>query len=1004
MKVAEQVCRSCGVELTAGAIEGFCQRCLAAVAFGQDNPDSARPDAPLVRRLGDYELLEEIGRGGMGIVYRARQIGLGREVALKLLRGGPFASAKEIHRFRREATAAAGLRHPNIVAVHEVGEAEGHLFFSMDLVQGPTLADLTRETPLDPRRAARYTRSIAQAISVAHARGILHRDLKPLNVIIDSEDQPRVTDFGIARRLDLQDATITQRIVGSPSYIPPEQADPQLGPPTIASDVYSLGALLYHLLVARPPFTGATITATLTQVLDVDPIPPRRLNPSVPRDLETICLKCLHKDPARRMPSAMALAEDLSAFLENRPIKARPVSILEKFVLWVRRRPAIAGLTAALGLALALGASGVVWEWRENQTNLYAADLHVASEAIRVGDLGRARDLLAEHVPRNDGDFAWRFLNAEAVGDPRTVLGFHPWIVCAVAWSSDGRWLLSGSVGSGTIGADIRLWDMLSDSPEGPIITTNGVRQLAWFPDNRRFLASHFDGRVRIWDAFTRTELASYTGRSAQLSADGRYLLTCEAEPFGWDKLAPSGPVTRRNLESGTMVSLPEARLAALAPSGRFVALTDFKDSITIRDAESGELLCSLDGGGPLWTLVFSPDEKALAATGFTTDVRLWRLDGKDPRPLRLQGHTLNTWSAAFSPDGTRLVTTASDQTLRVWNVSDGSALNVLRGHGSEVWCAAFSPDGERIASGGKDRAVIVWSESSSFGPPDYKSFPDTRPVISADAQWLITQSPENPELTVVYDTRAAGPPRHVFAGQPLAVDDERGQWLSRRSGFEMEWMRLSDLEPERRIELANDPDEPAPEWWTASSGGEFIAGMARTGRVSLWNARSGARTRSMVVKDALPSSLQLSPDAHWLAITAGEQGFWLCSLEKGSARRLKTHKDQGKWAAFSPDNQVLATASVDATIKLWNVASGRELATLHGHRTEVTAVAFAPDGEILASCESGLGLRLWHLPTRREIAVIDLPEVADWLEFSSNDRALAVGTTGGRVRLLAAP
>ena len=248
MAANETKCLRCGVALSAGAIEGFCQRCLAVVAFADGGEEeSASLTGARPSRLGAYELIEEIGRGGMGVVYRARQLGLDREVAVKVLRHGPFAEAKAVARFRREAAAAAGLRHPNIVAVHEVGEADGHAFFSMDLVRGQTLADLTRGGPMEANRAARYVHAIAEAVASAHAHGILHRDLKPANVIIDADDQPRVTDFGLAKRLDIDDATVTQQVVGSPGYMPPEQADPQRGRLTVASVVNGLGALLYHL-------------------------------------------------------------------------------------------------------------------------------------------------------------------------------------------------------------------------------------------------------------------------------------------------------------------------------------------------------------------------------------------------------------------------------------------------------------------------------------------------------------------------------------------------------------------------------------------------------------------------------------------------------------------------------------------------------------------------------------------------------------------------------------
>jgi serine/threonine protein kinase len=266
----------------------------------------------LPRAFGDYELLEEIARGGMGIVYRARQVSLDRIVAVKMLLFGPLSSPEFVKRFRAEASVAASLQHPNIVAIHDVGVCQGQQYFAMDYVEGQSLAKLLANGPLPARRAASYLKPIAEAIHYAHERGILHRDLKPSNVLIDVNDQPRVTDFGLARRLEGDsELTATGMVLGSPNYVPPEQAVGKRGKVSRRSDVYSLGAMLYHLLTGRPPFVGEALTDTLEQVLNAEPVSPRLLNPSVPRDLETICLKCLEKAPDKRYTTAQALADEL---------------------------------------------------------------------------------------------------------------------------------------------------------------------------------------------------------------------------------------------------------------------------------------------------------------------------------------------------------------------------------------------------------------------------------------------------------------------------------------------------------------------------------------------------------------------------------------------------------------------------------------------------------------------------------------------------------------------
>ena len=389
---------------------------------------------PLVtpRAFGDYELLEEIARGGMGVVFRARQKSLNRIVALKMIMGGPLASAAAIQRFRAEAQTVASLQHPNIVAIHEIGEHEGQPFFSMDYVKGQNLAGLLRDGPLPARRAAGYVKIIAEAVEFAHRQGILHRDLKPSNVLIDPFDQPRITDFGLAKRLNtdhrslvtdhskgagrsdqssvtsdqLSDLTVSGQVLGSPNFMAPEQAQGrqrEVGP---ASDVYSMGALLYHLLTGRPPFQAATLTEVLRQVVATEPAAPRLLNPSIPRDLETICLKCLEKEVQRRYPTARELAEDLGQFLQDQAIRARPVSAAGKAWKWCRRQPVRAGLIGALALVFVLGLTGVLSQWRRAKAgeliarqNAYAADMKEVQRALEDSDLGRARELLNRHRP-----------------------------------------------------------------------------------------------------------------------------------------------------------------------------------------------------------------------------------------------------------------------------------------------------------------------------------------------------------------------------------------------------------------------------------------------------------------------------------------------------------------------------------------------------------------------------------------------------------------------------
>jgi predicted Ser/Thr protein kinase len=494
-------------------------------------PSSASHEAP--RYFGDYELLEEIARGGMGVVYRARQTSLERIVGLKMILAGQFASKQIIQRFRGEVTAAALLQHPNIVAIHDVGIHDGQHYFSMDYVEGQNLSQLVGIRPLAPAKAARYLKLIAEAIHYAHQQGILHRDLKPSNVLVDASDQPRITDFGLAKRLDGDSSiTMTGQMLGSPNFMPPEQASTQRGKVDRHSDVYGLGAILYHLLTARPPFQAESFESVINQVLNTEPVSPRLLNSSVPPDLETICVKCLQKEPSARYQSAQELADELGRFLRNEPIEARPVSRAERAWRWCRRNPALTSVGVSLVLVFALGFTGTLWQWRRAmhnaqaeakqrlraEENLYYADMHGAETALDYdGDLGRARELLQAHRPRaGQSDlrgFEWRLLWQRCRGDDLYALrGYSNW-VNALKFSPDGDTLATRSLDN-----HLKVWDLTTRTER---YTITNVTTLGGFTtDGQEFVLRHGRslGQTLRSQHWTHTSLARESGGSGRVA------------------------------------------------------------------------------------------------------------------------------------------------------------------------------------------------------------------------------------------------------------------------------------------------------------------------------------------------------------------------------------------------------------------------------------------------------------------------------------------------------
>ncbi len=1042
----EMICSRCGSPLAHDRLAGQCPRCLAALAFG----DADAPESGSFFRAGDYTFLRELGRGGMGIVYEAVQGKLNRRVAVKLLPGGGLARPESLRRFRGEAEAVARLRHPRIVTVYEVGELEGQPFLAMELIVGPSLAELVQAQPLAPRRAVRYVRLVAEAIAHAHAAGVLHRDLKPSNILLDADDQPRVTDFGLAKLLDsAADLTRTGEVLGSPNYLPPEQVAG--GPVGVAGDVYSLGAILYQLLTARPPFAADSVAATLQQVMQREPASPRLLNAAVPRDLETICLKCLHKEPGRRYAGVAELAAELARFEAGEPIQGRPVARTERLLLWCRRKPALAGVTMALTITALAGLVGVLSQWRraevsraETARHLYAADVAAAASAMKDGNLGRARELLVRHLPgRAEGrarawreagavyseatEFAGRLLWARCQGDDLAILGTHPWIVTCVAVSPDGRWAASGSQDQPDDRTHcLKLWRLPGADPgqisERTLGALNTIWSVAFTADSRTLVSSGVNG-VRFWDVATgalRSEFPDLPGQ--ELALAGGVVVASPNHPF-FSSTALE-PLQVLDLETRTVRPLAiRGRHPALSPDGRQLAVLDSGRNLRLHDLATERLLATVATNHLVFRLRFSPDGTRLAAAGQMTAAKVWNLAAPGSAPLVFRSPH-NVWDAAFTPDGVTLVTAGSHQQLEVWDAATATPRGVLSGHDNEVWTVAATRDGRQLISGGKDQTVRLWPVAASRDAPAVPAWRYARPQFSPDGRHLLTYSQTNWQgAALVWKLPAVGSgpqskPRRTGAvsGYPRGFAPDATNLLFFRSDrAALDWRAAGSGEVIRSVELAGAPTQLVLSEFALAGDARSFACPDETGAFGRWSTEDGRLLRRW--EDAELAGLIRKefaggkrPNRLFRGFAAGRTGRWLAvgpfgayagvlvDFESGTAVRLRGHRDDIAALAFSPDDRLLATGSVDGTIRVWEVPSGRFVTELPGHLESVEAVAFSPDGQTLASVNPGIEVTFWHLPTRRELARLPHPEAGYHVAFSPDGRRLALSATAGNL------
>jgi eukaryotic-like serine/threonine-protein kinase len=1007
-------------------------------------PDQATTYVRPIRRFGDYELLSEIARGGMGVVFRARQVGLNRMVALKTIVGGTLASSAQVERFKTEAEAAANLDHPNIVPIYEVGEHDGEHYFSMRLVEGGSLEQRLDQYALpggsgdrSPRtraelkerqqRIARLMVTIARAVHHAHQRGILHRDLKPANILLDAQGEPLITDFGIAKPLT-SDGRWTQSIMvmGTPSYMAPEQAAGarQL---TTAADIFSLGAILYHLLTRRLPFSGATPVETLQRVMYQEPAAPHAVNADVDRDLETICLKCLNKDPDRRYSSAEALADDLARWLSGEPITARPVGQAERVWRWCRRKPALATLWLGLATAILAGAvvSTALWRRAEGtattlRESLFAADLGVAVQAWEAGSVARARELLERQRPRpGQSDlrtFEWRYLFG--LTRPRellTVTSESP-SIWGSALSSDGQ-LLAGGGGDGVV----YLWDRTSGTLVGKLrASKNIIYCVAFSPDAAMLAASSIaPPEVQLWDVKTQSligRLPHSTGvYSLAFSPDGKtlatnggypYAVTTPAELSLWDVASRSkvAALVGHSSSSGWM---------SFSPDGRLLATPQGNGTVILWDVRTRAMVGELTGHrGLVISAKFSPDGELLATGGLDGSVCLWR-----PATRQLVGvlgvHKGPVYSIAFSSRGDRLVSGSMDHTARLWDVHAQRAIATFLGHLSRIFSVSFGPDGKTVATGSLDGTLKIWDASDtavgdvfdrhpgSIATVDFS--PDGRLMLRSDRYvnqitlwsgpaWhkvatvpqaqssfsttglMASTSPRSPVLTL-WNTSSGTPLQsgtiNLSAATPhRPLFSANGKYLAVGAGEGSPAVDIWDVDEHKRVaQLTDGAEKSAVTVYAVSQDGRWIATAYGSGDTRLWDARSWSEIRTLPGSGHAVHALAFSPDGRLLAAGGEDTTVRLWDLDAGSGAVVLRGDTGAVFSlAFAPDGETLAVGSFDGALKFWNVHTRRDVLTIRAHDSVVCGMAFSPDGRTLATISVDQTMRLWNAPALSEI------------------------------------
>lgn len=1049
-------CSVCGTPLASGRLGARCPRCLLSLAaFSTDDADVEPEDSFQTRSFGDYELLEEIARGGMGVVYRARQMSLGREVAVKMILAGELATTESVQRFRNEAAMAARLDHPNIVSVYEIGELDMQHYFSMRLVLGKkNIAMWARGLSGPPGERAKSIAAmmaqVAHAVAFAHERGVLHRDLKPSNILVDEQGEPQVTDFGLAKLLNEQDSglTLSAVMLGSPSYMAPEQADGRHGDVTTLTDVYGLGAVLYELLARRPPFAGLTPLVTAKKVVEQMPA----ALAGVPRDLATICLKCLAKKPAQRYASAHELASDLERFSRGEAIHARPVTVPEAIWRWARRSPKVAVLLAAVLGVFVLGFAGVTWQWQRAE----AASAEQRKSLAHLEWVETARQAETDEAPVALSHLAkmlraaperWQAaMLAMSLLDQRAfpMLAGPPVLpevklVTPPCLAPDGSWFAAACEDK-----TIRIWETATGrerdrlsldakasvlaASAGPltlaVATPDGrvrvradtagpwislprgaaepAADLSFSADGSRLMARSKAG-VEVWDgAATREKpwLLLLDGGvvGAALSANGRRVMAWnKARAAVWDETSP-GPLLQVQAQSRFMHG-------ALAAGGGRMALIDGDYTARTWQTDTGVLLSSSESSLASWhSLALNEAGTRLTIQGNTNDLSLYdTTSGLVVTPQ--MKHFYYPHSLVTSADGSRQVSFGNDGRACVWDANNGQAAM------SAIW---LRTDSKAAISLSQDAGVILlYPDDNLDGPCPISIWRATR-TNPPRRQRVDTQrdfnagrlSPDGRlgclglfpgnraylyELAtgrVLLDAVTRG---HVYVH--LFSPEMQRYYVFTANGWRYGW----DLKSGRPLwEPRREPGQIRPA--EISPDGSYLLAGHNDGHIRIYESATGNLVRTLDHPGEI-KTLRFAPDRSGRFLTGSrDRVAHLWDLKTG--KKLRTfagHAHTIISSAWSPDSRLVATASYDHTARVWDVSTGQAIGQPLRHLAWLSHLEFSPDGRLLATaCRDGT-VRLWH-PRTGQPASAPLPQssTAETVRFTRDGACFLVRDHSG--------